>query len=74
MSKKRSRRPAAETLAGSIKARMKARELTPYRVAKMSGVSAVVIQRFVNGERDIKLETAEKLCSALELVLVPRGD
>jgi hypothetical protein len=51
---------------------MKALDLTPYRVAKMRGVRAVVNQRFVNGERDIKLETAEKLCHALDLVLVPR--
>jgi plasmid maintenance system antidote protein VapI len=51
---------------------MKALDLTPYRVSKMSGVSAVVIQRFVNGERDIKLETAEKLCHAFDLGLVPR--
>jgi hypothetical protein len=26
----------------------------------------------VKGERDIKLATAEKLCKALDLVLVPR--
>jgi hypothetical protein len=28
--------------------------------------------RFVKGERDIYLETAQKLCAALDLVLVPR--
>lgn len=72
MGKKRSKRPAAETLAGSIKARIKALDLSAYRLAQMSGVNAVVIQRFLNGERDIKLDTAEKLCQALDLVLVPR--
>jgi transcriptional regulator with XRE-family HTH domain len=72
MGKKRSKRPMAETLAGSIKARIKNLELSAYRVARMSGVNAVVIQRFLNGERDLKLETAERLCQALELVLVQR--
>jgi hypothetical protein len=37
-----------------------------------SGVSPAVIMRFVKGERDIRLATAEKLCAALDLVLVPR--
>jgi len=74
MGKKRAKRPASETLAGSIKARIKALGLTAYALGKSSGVSAVVIQRFLNGERGITLETAEKLCGALDLVLVPRGN
>jgi hypothetical protein len=36
-----------------------------------AGVSAAVVMRFVKGERDIRLATAEKLCAALDLVLVP---
>jgi hypothetical protein len=28
--------------------------------------------RFVRGQRDIQVETARKLCAALDLVLVPR--
>jgi plasmid maintenance system antidote protein VapI len=35
-------------------------------------VSPASITRFVKGERGIKLETAEKLCKALGLALVPR--
>jgi hypothetical protein len=37
-----------------------------------AGVCTAVITRFVKGERDIRLETAQKLCAALDLVLVPR--
>jgi len=73
MAKKRTKRPAAVSLAGSIKARIKALDLTAYALGKLSGVSAVVIQRFLNGERGITLETAERLCQALDLILVPRG-
>jgi plasmid maintenance system antidote protein VapI len=57
-----------------IKDRIKALKLTSYATAKMSGVAATVIQRFVNGERDLTLGTAEKLCRALDLILVTRPD
>jgi hypothetical protein len=73
--RKRMKRPAGDTLAGVIAARIKALGLTVYRVGKMAGVSPIVIGRFLHGERDITLGTAEKLCRALDLVLVPRpGD
>jgi transcriptional regulator with XRE-family HTH domain len=38
-----------------------------YRVAKDSGVAHPVILRFMSGERDIRLETAEKLAESLGL-------
>ena len=31
-----------------------------------------VIMRFVSGQRDVRLDTAEKICAELDLVLVPR--
>jgi len=40
-----------------------------YRIAKESGVSQPIIYRFVSGERDIRLETADKLAAALGLRL-----
>ena len=57
-------------MAGIIAARIKSLGLTPYRVEQMSGVSDVVIGRFLRGERGINLVTVEKLCKALDLVLV----
>jgi hypothetical protein len=38
----------------------------------LAGVSPAAILRFVRGDRDIRLATAERLCAALDLVLVPR--
>ena len=52
-----------------IAERIKALGLTAYRVAKMSGISAVMVQRFLNGERGLTLVTADKLCKALHLEL-----
>jgi transcriptional regulator with XRE-family HTH domain len=45
---------------------------TEYAIAKGSGVSQSVVNRFVNGERGISLETAAKLCEYLDLDLVAR--
>jgi ribosome-binding protein aMBF1 (putative translation factor) len=45
---------------------------TYYALAQRSGVDAVVISRFVNSERDLRLETAEKLAAALGLELHER--
>jgi hypothetical protein len=35
-------------------------------------VSPSVVTRFVKGQRDVRLDTAEKMCEELDLVLVPR--
>jgi plasmid maintenance system antidote protein VapI len=42
---------------------------TQYRIAKDSGVPQPVVNRFINGERSIGLETASKLCVYLRLRL-----
>lgn len=43
---------------------------TEYAIAKGSGVSQSVVNRFVHGERSISVETAAKLCAYLKLNLV----
>jgi plasmid maintenance system antidote protein VapI len=43
-----------------------------YAIGKATGISQSVLSRFVNAERGISLETAAKLCSYLELDLLPR--
>ena len=42
---------------------------TKYAIAINSGVDHAIIRRFISGERDIKLATAEKLASYLNLEL-----
>jgi hypothetical protein len=43
-----------------------------YAIAVGSGVDHAVLRRFVRGERDIKLRTAESLCAYLGLELVTK--
>jgi transcriptional regulator with XRE-family HTH domain len=58
-----------QTLSETLKQAIVSSELSQYRIAKESGVSAGVLSRFVNGERDLKLETADKLCKILGFTL-----
>jgi transcriptional regulator with XRE-family HTH domain len=45
---------------------------TMYAVAMGSGLSFPVVSRFVHGQRDIRLETADALCEYLGLRLTDR--
>jgi ribosome-binding protein aMBF1 (putative translation factor) len=40
-----------------------------YQIAKESDVSQIVISRFLSGERDIRMATADKLAEALGITL-----
>ena len=42
---------------------------TVYALARDSGVDSAVVGRFMKGERDVTLTTAEKLCRTLGLEL-----
>jgi transcriptional regulator with XRE-family HTH domain len=46
------------------------RGLTAYAVAKLAGIDPGVVSRFLSGERDIRLETADRIAAALGLRLV----
>lgn len=51
----------AKTLRSAIKNSKK----SVYQIAKDAGVAHPVILRFISGERDIRLATADKLAAAL---------
>jgi hypothetical protein len=61
--------PRLPTLTEMIRVTIVKRGLTAYRVAKTIGTSPVVIQRFLNHERDLKGVTLDKLAAALGLSL-----
>ena len=66
MSKSKTKR---KTLAEQIRQAMIDSEKTQYRIAKDTGISQPLITRFVNGDRGISLETADKLIKYLGLEL-----
>lgn len=58
-------------LAAQLQAAIAATGQSLYAIAQASGVAAPVLQRFVNGQRGITLETAGKLAAYLGLALLP---
>ena len=68
--------PAASTasaspglLSESLKRAICDSEKTEYQIAKDAGVSQIVVSRFMTGERDIRMATADKLAEVLGLKL-----
>jgi hypothetical protein len=58
-------------LTKQLQAAIRATGQSLYSIAQASGVAAPVLQRFVNGERGITLDTAAKLADYLGLSLTP---
>jgi transcriptional regulator with XRE-family HTH domain len=56
-----------ESLPERLRKTIKTSGKTVYRIAQESGVAHPIILRFLSGERDIRLKTAEKLAAALDL-------
>jgi plasmid maintenance system antidote protein VapI len=56
-------------LARAIRERIRVSELTAYRVAKLSGVSVDSVLRFQTGQRGLTLESADKMATALGVVV-----
>lgn len=60
-------------LTRQLQAAISATEQSLYAIAQGSGIAAPVLQRFVNGERGITLDTAGKLAAYLGLSLLPES-
>ncbi len=57
------------SIAQSLKQAIAASDRSVYQMAKESGISQIVITRFLSGERDIRMATADKLARVLNLQL-----
>ena len=60
---------AARTLPDIIRKAIVKDRRTVYRLSLDSGVSQAVLGRFMRGERDMNLRTADKVCRAIGLTL-----
>jgi transcriptional regulator with XRE-family HTH domain len=61
---------AASTISEQLREVIRRRGLTAYKVAKDAGLSHTVVQRFLDGERGLKLDSADKLAQTLRLRLM----
>ena len=67
------RAAASPPLDVALREAIQASGLTHYAIGQAAGVSPGQIDRFVSGERDLRLGTAARIAEAVGLVLVPRG-
>ncbi len=67
------RKHSRHGLSSQLREIIASRGLSAYAAGKQSGVDPGVVQRFLTGARDIRLETADRLASALGLRLVEVG-
>ncbi len=65
--------PAKKSIIDQLQRAIRDRGESGYAIAKGSGVSQSVLNRFLSGERDLRLSTAAKLCEYLRLELTERG-
>jgi transcriptional regulator with XRE-family HTH domain len=64
--------PTKRNIIDQLRRAMRDSGETEYAIAKGSGVSQSIVNRFVSEERGISLETAAKICEYLKLDLLPR--
>jgi DNA-binding phage protein len=62
---------ARQSVVEALRLAIRARGGGVQAVARQSGVDQSVLHRFLSGERGITIETAEKICSCLDLELRP---
>jgi hypothetical protein len=60
---------ASGRLSQALRDALRASDKSMYLIAKDAGVSQIVLSRFVSGERDIRMATADKLAEVLGLKL-----
>lgn len=60
---------ASGPLSQALKDALRSSNKSVYQIAQDAGVSQIVVSRFLSGERDIRMATADKLAQALGLKL-----
>ncbi len=59
----------AGTLTSALREAIRSSDKSVYQIAKAANVSQIVVSRFLSGERDIRMETADRLAGVLGLKL-----
>lgn len=59
--------PEAGNIAVALKAALESNPQSIYKICQEAGISQIVVSRFLSGERDIRLATADRLAKILGL-------
>jgi transcriptional regulator with XRE-family HTH domain len=61
--------PGRGAISDALRAAIHASSKSVYQICKEAGISPIVISRFLSGERDIRLATADRLARALGIAV-----
>lgn len=64
--------PQPGALSDALRAAVQASPKSVYQICKEAGISQIVVSRFLSGERDIRLATADRLAKALGIAIAIR--
>jgi DNA-binding phage protein len=64
---------ASGRLSQALREALRASDKSMYQIAQEACVSQIVLSRFLSGERDIRMATADKLAEALGVKLASRS-
>ena len=62
-----SSRAGTGTLSKALREAIRSNDKSVYQIAKEADVSQIVVSRFLSGERDIRMETVDRLAEVLGL-------
>lgn len=65
--------PESGGISDALRAAISASPKSVYQICKEAGISQIVVSRFLSGERDIRLATADRLAKALGIVPTQQG-
>lgn len=61
--------PGSGAISDALRAAIHASSKSVYQICKEAGISPIVISRFLSGERDIRLATADRLARVLGIAV-----
>ena len=61
--------PQAGAISDTLRSAIHASSKSVYQICKDAGISQIVVSRFLSGERDIRLATADRLAKALGIAV-----
>ena len=62
--------PQAGCISEALRRAIQSSPKSVYQICKETGISQIVVSRFLSGERDIRLATADRLAKALGIEMV----
>jgi hypothetical protein len=64
--------PEAGAISDALRGAIQSSSKSVYQICKEAGISQIVVSRFLSGQRDIRLATADRLAKALGIAVLSK--